>query len=64
MKKKYMAPTMKMHKTVSTSLICESITSRGGTSGLGNGTIKAGSRRLDLEDEIFDDFEHGSIWDF
>ena len=66
MKKKYMAPTMEMHKMVSSSLICYSKQSMGGTSGLEptGGKIQAGSRRLDTEDDIFDEFENGSIWDF
>lgn len=70
MKKKYMAPAMKMHKIVSLNLIClsgrgdRSINS-GSLSDLNpSGPIKAGSRRLDVEDDIFDEFENGSIWDF
>lgn len=62
MKKKYMAPVMEMHKMESSSLICYSKQSKGGTSELGDGPIQAGSRRLDVEDDIFDD--NGSIWDF
>lgn len=64
MKKKYMAPAMKMHKTVSLSHICYSKTSvEGGTNQLGTG-IKANSRKFDLDDDVFDEFENGSIWDF
>lgn len=63
MKKKYMAPAMKMHKTVSLSHICYSKASVGGTDQLGTG-IKANSRKFDLDDDVFDEFENGSIWDF
>lgn len=70
MKKKYMAPVMEMHKMESANLICVSQLNASGApignggSNKGKGAISADSRRFDVEDDIFDEFENGSIWDF
>ena len=71
MKKKYMAPAVKMHKIVSLNLICNSLRGQGsvsipnggGTSG--NSITVVDSRRVGFDDDdFFDEFENGSIWDF